>query len=479
MYPLSDATLFAIELNPGDLVVSLLVVAMLVLGVGALLLGGFRPRATARPILFFGLFSCLYGARLAVSLSIFEAIPGIRPYVTAEIRQAMTYVVLLPLMLLVQEFIGRGWRGTMRATVWLQVVYTGLGVVSAFVAPVRDAFALAKPYIVIVIGLAALVNILIAWRQKDTVPTSLAVGFSVFFATVGLFNLALIMRWSTFAAAEVIGYVALVGALAYAIAVYTLDTETRLRLIDREVQSAQRIQSGILPQVVPGLPGLGVTVRYRPMTTVAGDFYDFAPIDDQRVGILIADVLGHGIGAALIASMVKIAFTSAATSAADPAAVLNGINTTLVEVLSRDRDYVTASYVVASAATGEIVYSQAGHPPPLLVDPAGDVRALTEGGTILGQFAWARYPCARVAAAAGSRLLLYTDGVTEAMNPAGEMYGIDRLSHFLRRSRNIGGSECAELLLAELAGWRGVDTVEDDVTVIFVDLGSPSVHAAA
>jgi hypothetical protein len=470
MYLAAPAPLLCIELTPSDLVLSLVVVSMLVLGVGALLLAAFRPRATAKTIFLFGLFSCLYGARLLVSLTLFESIHGIAPYVTAATRQAMTYVVLLPLMFLVQEFIGPGWHGTMRATVWLQVVYTVAGLLSVFVLPLRESFAAAKPYIVIVIGLAALINILVASRRMRVVPRSLSAGFSVFFGTVGLFNLTIILHSSAFAAAEVIGYVVLVGCLAYAVAVYALDTETRLRLIDREVQSAQRIQTGILPHEIPDVRGLDVAVRYRPMTTVAGDFYDFTSFGDGRLGILIADVLGHGLGASLIASMLKVAFTAEAAHAAQPGAVLSGVNTTLVGLLSRDRDYVTACYVVATSGTGELVYANGGHPPPLLMNPAGSVQALEDGGTILGQFALATYSSHAITVALGSRLLLYTDGVTEAVNRAGEMFGLDRLKDLLRAHQDRDANSCAELLLTAVDDWRGGRILDDDLTVILVDI---------
>jgi len=468
---LVGAPLFAIQLTPSDLVSSFVVVSMLVLGVGALLLGAFRPRATAKTILLFGLFSCLYGARLLVSLTIFESIHGIAPYVTAATRQAMTYVVLLPLMLLVQEFIGSGWHGTMRATVWLQVVYTIAGVVSVFVAPLREGFAAAKPYIVIVIGLFAFVNILIASRQRPEVPKSMTVGFSIFFGTVGLFNLTIIMRSSAFAAAEVIGYVVLVGSLAYAVAVYALDTETRLRLIDREVQSAQRIQGAILPQRIPAVRGVRVAVQYRPSTTVAGDFYDFIRVDETRLGILVADVLGHGIGAALIASMLKVAFNAEAAQAADPGAVLKGVNNALVGLLSRDRDYVTACYLVVDSDSGQLIYANGGHPPPLLIDADGIVRSLDEGGTILGQFAAASYSSIAIPVAPGSRLLLYTDGVTEVMNRAGEMFGVDRVKELMRTHQHQDTNICAELVLEAVADWRGSHAFDDDVTVLVIDIG--------
>ena len=270
------------------------------------------------------------------------------------------------------------------------------------------------------------------------------------------------------AGVELFGYAVLVGCLAYVVAVYALDTEARLVSIDREMRSAERIQASILPRDMPQRSGLAMCARYRPMATMAGDFYDVVRLDDQRVAVIVADVLGHGVSASLIASMVKVAFNAEASHADDPGASLEGMNATLVSVL-RESDYVTACYVLIDVATGAVRYGLAGHPPPLLLSPDGTVSPLCEGGTILGQFPAARYSSTSVNAARGSRLLLYTDGVTDAARPDGEFFGVDRLAASLFENRALSAEQYADALLESVLAWRGGGKLEDDVTIVVID----------
>ncbi len=457
-----------IQLSPIDLALLVVVALMLALGIGAVVFGALRPRVTGRTLILFGLFSGVYGTRIASSLSFMPAIPGLSETRADDARQALTYVVLLPLMLLVEQFVGRGWRGSMRATVWLQGAYTVIGVVTAGIVPLRDVFLVAKPYIVLTIGASALANILIASRRTHDLPKSLTVGFVIFIVTVGIYNVGLIVGRPELARVEIFGYVPFVMCLGYAVAVYVLQTEARLLVIDREVESAQRIQAAILPEEVPSLSRLTICARYQPMNTMAGDFYDFVHIDERRVGILIADALGHGLAASLIAAMVKVAFSAEVPHADDPGLVLTGMNGMLVRPLGRDREFVTAAYVIADVGTSTVRYARAGHPPPLILLPDGSVNELSEGGTILGKFPGVHYAGASSPLPPGSRMLLYTDGVTEAMSPAREGFGVDRLTAHLRATARQSPERCADSLLAAIADWRG-GRLDDDITVLVVE----------
>lgn len=457
-----------IQLSLIDLALVVVVALMLALGIGAMVFGALRPRVTGRTLVLFGLFSGIYGTRIASSLSFMPAIPGLSSVRADDGRQALTYVVLLPLMLLVEQFVGHGWRGSMRATLWLQVAYTGVGVLTAGIVRFRDVFLVAKPYIVLTIGASALANILITSRRTHDLPKSLTVGFVIFIVTVGIYNIGLIVGRPDLARVEIFGYVPFVLCLGYGVAVYVLQTEARLMVIDREVASAQRIQAAILPADVPSLPHLTICARYRPMNTMAGDFYDFVHIDDRRVGILVADALGHGLAASLIAAMVKVAFSAEVPHADDPGTVLTGMNGMLVRPLGRDREFVTAVYVVVDTGTATLSYARAGHPPPLLLRPDGTVTELSDGGTILGKFPGMQYLGVSCAIPAGSRLLLYTDGVTEAMSLSREGYGIARLTAHLLATADQPAERCADTLLAAVAEWRG-GTIDDDITVLVVD----------
>jgi len=147
------------------------------------------------------------------------------------------------------------------------------------------------------------------------------------------------------------------------------------------------------------------------MASVAGDFYDFIKVDGKRLGILIADVSGHGVPASLISSMVKIAFSSQLPHAYDPAQVLSGINQILCGKL--ESDFVTAGYLFIDTENKTATYAGAGHPPLLLWRGSEQkIHEFRGKGIILGQFEDARYQNIELSLKSGDRLLLYTDGVT-------------------------------------------------------------------
>src|SRR5579864_1530397 len=240
-----------VELSRADLVLAFVAFLMMVLGVGGLLMGVVRRRASSRTLALFGVFSLLYGMRVATGLPFADTTPGLSAHGLNAIRFDLTYLLLLPLMLLLEQFVNGGWRGTMRAIVWFQLAYSTLGIVIDEARGVPGSLMPIKPYIVVVIGAAALLNTLWAARHGKDLPRALGVGFALFLATVGVFNFAEIVRVAISARIETAGYMGLVACLAYAVAGRTLDTEARLASIEREIDTAQNIQASILPQNLP------------------------------------------------------------------------------------------------------------------------------------------------------------------------------------------------------------------------------------
>src|SRR5690349_12416135 len=184
--------------------------------------------------------------------------------------------------------------------------------------------------------------------------------------------------------------------------------ETRVKLaqqllaIQKELETARLIQHSILPETVPRIDGLDIADRYVPMTAVAGDFYDFIVVDDHRVGILVADVSGHGMPAALISSMLKIALAAQALHADNPAQVLQGLNQALCGKFQHH--YVTAAYLFVDMEKRTLTYAGAGHPPLLMWGAAStSVRDVTENGLFLGKFDFATYSSVELPLAPGDR----------------------------------------------------------------------------
>ena len=249
----------------------------------------------------------------------------------------------------------------------------------------------------------------------------------------------------------------------------------QLLALNNELEMARQIQLSILPAAVPAVHGLEIAARYVPMSAVAGDFYDFIAVDDKHLGILIADVSGHGLPAALIASMIQVALAGQSAHASDPARVMGGLNLALSGKFQRN--FITAGYLFVDLENHVISYAGAGHPPMLLWrDSAGTVDEVCENGLVLGQFPEALYQTVQLPFGAGDRAVLYTDGVLEARSPSKEQFGTDRIKRFMQSNRTLSASPFADALLEELWHWSELARGQgqgDDITVLAIDFESP------
>ena len=243
----------------------------------------------------------------------------------------------------------------------------------------------------------------------------------------------------------------------------------QLLAIQKELETARQIQLSILPSEIPKIEGLDIAARYVPMTSVAGDFYDFIVVDEKHIGILVADVSGHGMPAALIASMLKIALSSQVAHAADPAQVLWGLNQALCGKFQRH--FVTAAYLFIDLQKRMLTYAGAGHPPLLLWGGSEGVREVVENGLFLGRFSFATYTSVEMPLKAGDRILLYTDGIPETTNPAGVEFGTDAFKQFLAADHSASADQLADRLIEELSRWSArasPEDLDDDMTIVAV-----------
>jgi sigma-B regulation protein RsbU (phosphoserine phosphatase) len=248
----------------------------------------------------------------------------------------------------------------------------------------------------------------------------------------------------------------------------------QLLAINIELEMARQIQLSILPRSTPKIHGLEIVARYLPMTSVAGDFYDFIIVDEKRVGILIADVSGHGLPSALIASMLQVALTAQAPHASEPARVLSGLNHALCGKF--EHNFVTAAYVFVDMEKKVMTYAGAGHPPLLFWrKSAGNLSEVVENGLFLGMFPEATYASLQLPLEAGDRVVLYTDGILETKNPSEQEFGIARFKQFMKDNHGLSLDQLADGLLEELSRWseqpRGQGQ-QDDITVLAMDFKS-------
>ncbi len=245
----------------------------------------------------------------------------------------------------------------------------------------------------------------------------------------------------------------------------------QLLTINNELEMAREIQLSILPHEIPKIRGLGIAARYLPMNSVAGDFYDFILVDEKRVGILVADVSGHGLPAALIASMLKVALSAQTAHASDPARVLNGLNHSLCGKFKYH--FVTAAYIFVDMEKHIMRYAAGGHPPLLLWQAAtASASEIVQNGLLLGMFPQETYSSVEIAVQPGDKAILYTDGILETSSPSDEDYGIGLFKEFLDFQHHLDANAFADLLLDELAGWskhaKGSHQ-KDDITLLAID----------
>jgi sigma-B regulation protein RsbU (phosphoserine phosphatase) len=246
--------------------------------------------------------------------------------------------------------------------------------------------------------------------------------------------------------------------------------ESQLLTIQREMETARKIQLSILPSQIPSIQHLDIAARYIPMTAVAGDFYDFIVIDEKRIGILVADVSGHGMPAALISSMLKIALAGQTPSASDPARVLDGLNQALYGKF--EGHFVTAIYIVIDTEKRSITYAGAGHPPLIVRDhSAGVTGEFTENGLFLGYFPDATYTALELPFKEGDWAVLYTDGVPETTSSSEEQFELGRLKHYLQANHELKADQFVDRFLEELSIYSGAASgreQEDDITFLAI-----------
>jgi sigma-B regulation protein RsbU (phosphoserine phosphatase) len=264
---------------------------------------------------------------------------------------------------------------------------------------------------------------------------------------------------------EPVACVFLFFVLGYVVAQDVMSRGRQLHEIEHELKIAREIQLSIIPSRVPASLNFKAVARYIPKCAVAGDFYDFVVMDDHQVGLFVADVNGHGVPAALIASMVKLAIDAQRDNLFNsPDALLCEVNRLLCR--NSQSQLVTAAYAYLNSNTSELLYSAAGHPPMLLLRH-GEVTAIEENGLLLAAFPTASYQTLRLRLYPNDRILLYTDGITEATNKDGMEFGIDRLAELLEESTTISIAELADRIVAAVSQWS--DTQQDDLTVVLCE----------
>jgi len=250
-----------------------------------------------------------------------------------------------------------------------------------------------------------------------------------------------------------------------------LDERTQSRVTRRELEIAANIQRSLLPVSVPSLPPFSVAASCTNAREVGGDFYDVLRVGEDGLLIFIADVMGKGVPAAFFAAVLRSAVHSMPALYSEPAALLTSVNRTLCDDLSRVDMFVTAQAVFLDVANRRVTAASAGHCPLLLWQPGQPAAQLMDEANVpIGIDIEAEYKEASAPLPPGAAALIYTDGLTEACNPMGEMYGLERLNQSLiaGAAEKKTADTIREAVLADLNAFRAAAPLTDDQTFVVI-----------
>jgi phosphoserine phosphatase RsbU/P len=459
----------------GDIIEVCTGTTFVVVGLVALAVAALRRRSGVSAIAWVGIWSVMYGVLSLVGAALFvSALPHGLQVATPYIRVLVTYLMLVVATMAWLQISRGHYRILLKVITWVALLIAVAGF-AFFVftgspdklTPWNNLLAACSLLLLLVtITVPSLSRRYLALPQRGV----LAAG-SLLFALEALFvNLTRPLGLQSGRIWDSLGFGILLFSFAYVALQIVFTGEHRLQSIEAELAIARQLQFSILPTATPELRSLRIAAVYEPMTEVAGDFYEYLSVDDQRAGFLIADVSGHGVPAALIASMIKVAAQSVASFADNPSELLRRLRDIMSAQLQGQ--YVSAAYLWIDTETRSARYSAAGHPPLLFWRPADNSLARIESnGLLLGVPIDSAFPTRDISFAPGDRFLLYTDGLSEPENATGEPFGDHRIERILRDNPSRPAAELSLLLLSEVRSWQPASTPQqDDITFLVIDV---------
>ena len=462
------------------LLIAIIGAFLVAIGLTAFAVSSLRGWSRDRAAPLFGVFVLLYGVRLLCKSPLVWEATGLTETWFRFADDWITYAILAPAAMFVEVIAAAPYRIIARRLWQIDLIYAALAI-AADIAARRHGSALWINPIAVIIHFTLGAALLIGTFRKNSperLPRQAPARRGMITAVIGGCIFAVLAAYETLlrrspldsvTSLEPVGMLAFIVGLGYFVAELAIESERRLFSISKELETARNIQQSILPAATPSAPGLEIIASYLPMAEVAGDFYDFLDQGDGRLGVLVADVSGHGVPAALIASMVKIALAAQADYASDPARVIAGMNHALCGKF--EFAYVTATYAFLDPTRRALAYASAGHPPILLLRANGEIETLEEGGLVLAYSPDAPYSAASVPLNPSDRLLLYTDGLLEAADLRGAFFGDARLFESLRKTVALDLPSSLAHLIGDLNAWRGPNApLADDVTLVAVEL---------
>jgi phosphoserine phosphatase RsbU/P len=443
-------------------------------GLAALTIAAIRERRETRILIWLGIWSVIYGINLLIrSPALVAALPHALQLGVPAAKSAAGFLFLVMGLLVLSELtVGKLSRFTQAMAVAsgaLAVVGITLLLVNGPAGPFQRLSNLLA-----IIAAAVLIPVFclpkLSARFMAYPSRILTAGALVFAMDVLDRNLSGVLHLPAPSSRlwDELAFAGFLLSFAYVAARKVFASEKRLFSLENELDVARKIQSSILPTSVPEMNDLRIAAAYQPAAAVGGDFYEFIRVDANRVGFLIADVAGHGIPAALIASMIKIGVQSIVPCASDPGEVLRTLNSILS---GQPRGLlVSAAYLWVDTEARTARYSAAGHP-PLLRWRGPEMEGIESNGLLMGVLKDTEFPVHEMTLQPGDRFLLCTDGVTEAENAAGVAFGDQKLGQVVVEHQGRSCSELSGQLLLEIPRWQPASMAQqDDITFILVDV---------
>jgi sigma-B regulation protein RsbU (phosphoserine phosphatase) len=243
---------------------------------------------------------------------------------------------------------------------------------------------------------------------------------------------------------------------------------SQLHRREREIEEARAIQIGFLPKEIPQIPGYEIAGAWQPARIVGGDYYDVFAFGGDTLGLCIADVAGKGMPAALLMSNLQAAVRGIASAYLSPEILCERLNSLICRSIASDR-FITFFYAHLDGGSGQLCYANAGHNAPIIAHRDGTHDRLDQGGGVLGIFQSQNYVMGTHALARGDRVLLFTDGLTEACGVDGDEFGDARLIRLLEENCEAGAEQLQKTILDAVGRFCGGNW-QDDATLIVVEV---------